>query len=129
MMKNYQDIIGKREIKFRHWDMRDWQKENHKMVYESFGEMWFTDEQVLNLQFTGLKDKNGKEIYEGDIVRGIRKEERVEGQEVECVRIEKDGVYPMYKVVDYDDVRWCEEMGTIEIIGNVFESPELLCNS
>ena len=59
-----------REIKFRAWDTRQ-----KKMVGDfdsGFNYRWFEcqhkDCHVL-MQYTGLKDKNGKEIYEGDVVQ------------------------------------------------------------
>jgi len=49
-----------REIKFRAWDKKSKiMKYDINIISNSFGEL---------LQFTGLKDKNGKEIYEGDII-------------------------------------------------------------
>lgn len=72
-------------------------------------------------QFTGLTDKNGKEIYEGDIMTGRPNpiEVRYEPPEFRFIYKHVDS-----KFCDYWHVGWADFEG--EIIGNIFQNPELL---
>ena len=79
-------------------------------------------EQVEIMQYTGLHDKNGKEIYEGDIVRffvshgaeGIPSTEEMQSN----VHYANGLLYPMADFM-YDHYIY-------EVIGNIYENPELL---
>ena len=74
------------------------------------------------MQYTGLKDKNGREIYEGDIIKVI---DRV-GEEFLAIIEFRDGCFVAWINEDtaYSiDVLIDED---IEVIGNIYEDPELL---
>lgn len=80
-------------------------------------------------QFTGLHDKNGKEIYEGDIiaVNGMQIGYIVGGVRGYCYDViytpEKSNgekAWPLYSVVTRDYPNKCE------VIGNIYDNPELL---
>lgn len=113
-----------RPIKFRAWD-----KNRQEYVYEwkdgSAISAWFwqkhSDEEARFVfeQVTGLTDKNGKEIYEGDIIRVIEDKYNgnLDGDEFE-VKFE-GGMFMPFGWKDEGDL-------VVEVIGNKCENPELL---
>ena len=121
-----------REIKFRAWD-----KENEKMmkvsslslenkeiaVKENRTYHFFRMQNLELMQYTGLKDKNGKEIYEGDILffRDENMKYIVVWQDaafiIKSIEIRKYSE----KMCWLDDTEIC-----CEIVGNIYENKKLL---
>ena len=100
-------------------------------VQDGVGKTWFElgNENAELMQYTGLKDKNGVEIYEGDIVRFEAIEwtgnngDRVEYQGV--VEYSEEHIAFSYKLpTGLEAIPY--ESTNIEVIGNIYENPELL---
>jgi len=136
-----------REIKFRAWDKElKFMVDPAKYFVEMDGSVWFNlgedednlIEQTFKLelmQYTGLKDKNGTEIYEGDIIRLENGESgAVEYGECGCTADDNfcggDAIgFHVMKEILGNSQPWSDnatDSKRIEIIGNMYESPELL---
>lgn len=88
-------------------------------------------------QYTGLKDKNGTKIFEGDIVK---LEKGFFGSTYNYVLIEENENYAVYydkygrfdlktedKNLQFKSVAWHQLVeGNVEVIGNIYDNPELL---
>jgi len=77
---------------------------------------------VIIQQFTGLKDRHEKEIYEGDIVKAYSEE--FENENFTGKVIFDDGSFLTW--INKNDIRGVWSGDDIEVIGNIFENPELL---
>lgn len=103
-----------REIKFRVWH-----KKNKKMLKSVINPYNFRDQEsrFILMQFIGLKDKNGKGIYEGDIIQC----QRYTGKEfTEVVEDMFEWIKTYGYVIDHGDYE------KIEVIGNIYENPKFV---
>lgn len=134
-----------REIKFRAWHKAD------KKIYEVIAfnlSKWFLRGKahpmprsaIELLQYTGLKDKNGVEIYEGDLIKFWSGSESEEDAQISVVKwwVDEDNNYPAFDL-DHNMIsnyyfesnvlselsEWCIDF---YVIGNIHEHPHLLEN-
>jgi hypothetical protein len=116
-----------REIKFRAWDTKAKRLvdiENLRLgldghLANSQGKYLDYESRYILMQYTGLNDKNGKEIYEGDIVRGSN--DQAVPQAPREVRFQISGGW----VAD-NLALWAIHLPIV--LGNIYENPELLSN-
>ena len=93
--------------------------EKHWIVEEN-GNMVLVDEDTI-CQCTGLKDKNGKLIWENDVVR-IKYDDVF--SEVGWIKYSNCGV--RYNFVFGTEIYGIDDSCDIEVIGNIFDNPELM---
>jgi len=140
-----------REIKFRAWD-----KMNNKMIEPviplgaglmSINKIFLVYKDLDWMQFTGLNDKNGKEIYEGDIIHYYVKSKKKDSWEIKEVYNKKElvswgvwyddeygyeiqtwllGDYYLSEYTKYKNKYWDALDERYEVIGNIYENPELI---
>lgn len=128
-----------REIKFRAWD-----KEREMMIMEpyffgldaeqDFKGYYYLEDALSHengesypcdiMQYTGLKDKNGKEIFEGDVVEWETPSQYPQRDTV----VFGDGMF-MLKEDEESVFNYIYCKYNIEVIGNIHENPELLENA
>ncbi len=113
-----------REVKFRLWNNIQDKMLPHKDIDFNFlfdGD----DHNDFNLmQYTGLKDKNGKEIYEGDVVAEENKDS--EDNIYVCEFDNTDAKFIFCSPLDGEALEENNFASDLKIIGNIYSSPELL---
>ena len=116
----------RRAIKFRAWHPTHFDDDDNE-VYEMVYDLAFEDYEPINdllngidflMQYTGIDDVNGRNIYEGDIVKDT------EG-DMYCVQwLDGKGLFFLASLEDSEyDCTMTQVMA--EVIGNIYENPEL----
>jgi hypothetical protein len=124
--------VKMRDLRFRVWD----KKEKKMSLYRSdLIFHWYRGkmldrrtldekEDIIIMQYTGLKDKNGKKIFEGDVIKSKGRK----GGSLEAVvkwQDEEAGYFPFCIDWDYGNQSYNDCFDIPEIIGNIYENPEL----
>jgi len=127
-----------RDIKFKFWDAEKKVMSIERTLpelfdavcqfeYDTRSEQSKLFKRLIYLEFTGLNDKSGKEIYTGDIL--VQQEGKLLGAvdfEHGCFVLK--AVWIDHEQNDYPELKYYCDMSfmTVEVIGNVFQHPNLL---
>ena len=113
-----------REIKFRAWSLINNPPSMIQITSGLISDLKTIKGQWYVMQFTGLKDKNGKEIYEGDILTEKWRAEVYfkNGSYWVNSNFWENGELFLHGFVGSRNQAKCP----VEVIGNIYESPELL---
>jgi len=109
-------IYEVRSVDFLNKEVTLWDKETAVNFEASFDE-------IELMQYTGLKDENGHEIYEGDIIEFLE----AESGETWTAKIVFENL--AFKALDVEDEAYdydFDDLSDIEVIGNIYENPEIL---
>lgn len=115
-----------KEYKFRAWDryhevMIDWEQYKNELVSNDFID--HGKGPLVIMQWTGAEDINGKEIYEGDLVKvGVCNLECQIYYSNKMQAFMLKDLNPKYE----DSINFMSQFNNYKIIGNIYENPELM---
>ena len=121
-----------RTIKFRVWDKINKQFRDPEFMGGHLNDIFLPDEMYVFQQFTGLFDKNGKEIYEGDVIKFKERNYEVSFYEAHpCFMFLPTDIGPntmefFCTTNFFDFIPQISQSEKYQIIGNIFENSDLL---
>ena len=118
-----------RSIKFRVWDTTLDEMLDMKEIQQSGMNLFVLCEgvKIMKLmQYTGLKDKNGKEIYEGDVISVINDTFQAEViYEAPSFKLKSRDDFHVKRNAENKTIAWNAHI-IYEVVGNIYEHPHLL---
>ena len=117
---NYKVMVGNCDLSDRNWTCPIiWIEERKKWLH-------FDDDYECIMQSTGLFDEKGVEIFEGDVVRQVRTQPTTENEIIIGVVTMIEGTWLIMNDCEQLASKLWSETDENEIIGNIYENPELL---
>ncbi|MCW0924628.1 YopX family protein [Streptococcus anginosus] len=97
-------------------------------IFDEDDDDWQESENFILMQSTGLFDENGKDIFEGDVVRQVRTQPTTENEIITGVVTMLEGAWLLINDREQLASYLWSETDTNKVVGNIYENPELLEN-